>query len=68
MKEMPNAGPRAEASRMRGWVVLDGLTGDPSLGQWLVVAELQRFLEMRRQSSETAVMRAFRDWLRFPPA
>lgn len=35
---------------------------------WLVVAELQRFLEMRRQSSETAVMRAFRDWLRSGPA
>lgn len=35
---------------------------------WLAVAELQRFLEMRRQSSETAVMRAFRDWLRSGPA
>lgn len=33
MKEMPNAGPGTEAPRMRGWVVLDGLTGDPNLGQ-----------------------------------
>lgn len=35
---------------------------------WLLIADLHRFLEMRRQSSETAVMRAFQEWLRSRPA
>jgi hypothetical protein len=31
MREMPNAGPARRATHA-GWVVLDGLTGDPNLG------------------------------------
>lgn len=62
---------RFDGDRLEAWILgPDGAYRQQDRSRafaWLVMADLQRFLEMRRQSSETAVMRAFRDWLRSRP-
>lgn len=63
---------RFDGHRLEAWILgPDGSYRQQDRSRafaWLVMADLQRFLEMRCQSSETAVMRAFRDWLRSRPA